>query len=226
MTGDSGPGPVTPVPQPGGSPPAELFPTRLLLIRHGRSADYIPGEPWTDDPPLHEIGHAQAKALATRLEPVAITAVYSSPFERAYRTAAYSAERHGLDVVVIDELQEVHLGDWSGGEYRRRAASGDPEFQVHLRTGRWDDVPGAERDADFRARVTGAVDRIVADGHVGNVLVVCHSGVINAYLAELLGIGPSRVGLIENTSISLVHAGPGGRVIASLNDHVHLGEMY
>ena len=39
----------------------------VLLIRHGRSADVVPGSPESIDPGLHPHGEAQVAALAERL---------------------------------------------------------------------------------------------------------------------------------------------------------------
>ncbi|MCU1359557.1 MAG: Histidine phosphatase superfamily (branch 1) [Ilumatobacteraceae bacterium] len=49
----------------------------VLLIRHGRSADVVPGSPESADPPLHEVGVQQAAALAARLAPLPLHGVYS-----------------------------------------------------------------------------------------------------------------------------------------------------
>ncbi len=116
------------VPQPsfrGGLTPDTC---ELLLIRHGRSADVVPGSPESADPPLHEVGHRQAALLATRLDGKAIHVVVSSHLARARQTAEALAAPRGLDVEQIVDLEEVRLGAWSDGEFRRRAAAEDPEF--------------------------------------------------------------------------------------------------
>ena len=48
--------------------------------------------------------------------------------------------------------------------------------------------PGSRRLAPFRARVSDAVEAILARHPSGNVFVVCHGAVINAYLAPILGV--------------------------------------
>src|SRR4051812_36695863 len=81
----------------------------VLLIRHGRSADVVPGPPESADPPLHEIGRAQAEALAARLAPLQIDGVYSSHLARAVQTAAPLAEQRGLEVGIRPDLEEIRL---------------------------------------------------------------------------------------------------------------------
>jgi probable phosphoglycerate mutase len=196
----------TPVPQPALFP-TDAFRTEVLLIRHGRSADVVPGSPESHDPPLHEEGIAQAAALGRRLRPKRIDAVYASDLSRAVQTAATIAEPRGLGVHRLRELREVHLGDWEGGELRRRAAARDPEFLAWAATGRWDGIPGGEGDDALRARVRTTISAIAADNEGGVVAVVCHGGVINAFLADLYGSDRSFCSTIENTSITLVRFG-------------------
>ncbi|MFT3854652.1 MAG: histidine phosphatase family protein [Ilumatobacteraceae bacterium] len=194
----------------------------ILLIRHGRSADVAPGSPESADPPLHEIGVEQATRLAERLAGKEIHAVASSHLARARQTAAPLAEALGLDVEVFVDLEEVRLGDWSNGELRRRAATDDPEFLAWAATGRWDGIPGGEGDDSLRTRVTTIVESL-ADRHRGRtVAVVCHGGVIAAYLAHVLGIERSLWMAVENTSVSVVHLGPAGPFVVTANDCHHL----
>jgi probable phosphoglycerate mutase len=221
----------TPVPQPALFP-ADAFRTEVLLIRHGRSADVIPGSPESLDPPLHSEGVAQAAALANRLSPKRIDAVYASDLARAVQTAAPIAEARGLTVSTTRELREVHLGDWERGEFRRRAAAGDPEFIAWAQTGRWDGIPGGEGDDALRTRVRTAVTGIAASHEGGVVSIVCHGGVINAFLADLYDSHRSFCSVIENTSITLIRFGTaitadwraGGPrpTVITVNDCAHL----
>ena len=209
------------VPQPTLLPAVEGA-TELLLIRHGRSADVVPGSPESHDPPLHDRGVEQARRLAERLVPKTIDAVYSSHLRRAVDTATPIAAGRGLDVRQRPDLREVELGDWGEGEFRRRALERDPEWVRFAESGRWDLVPGSVGDDAFRARVCGAVGEI-ARTHAGGVIaVVCHGGVINAYLAAMHGMHASFFCAIENTSVTVVRVGPHGDALLAVNDCHHL----
>lgn len=197
---------------------------RVLLIRHGRSADVVPGSPESKDPPLHEIGKKQALAVGSRLSNARIDAVYSSHLLRALHTAEAIAAHHKLGVGVFEDLEEVRLGDWGNGEFRRRAASGDPEYVEWAKTSRWDGIPNAEGDQNFRSRVTTRIDSLAAQHDGGCIAVVCHGGVINAYLAELLGTQRSLWMMVENTSISTVKLSETPSVL-TLNDCNHLYDL-
>lgn len=195
----------------------------ILLIRHGRPADVVPGSPESADPPLHEIGHTQAAALARRLAPVTLHGVHSSHLARAVQTATPLAAARGLEVETHPDLEEIRLGAWGNGEFRRRAATGDPEFVAWSLTGRWDGIPGCEGDDALRTRFAAVVERL-AERHRGErIAVVAHGGAINAYLSHVLGVHRSLWMTVENTSITLVRlhdaAGP---TVVSVNDCHHL----
>ncbi len=209
------------VPQPTlrGPEPNEC---EVLLIRHGRSADVVPGSAESADPPLHTEGVQQAERLAARLAGKTIHAVHSSHLARARQTAEPLARARGLVVQEHTDLEEIRLGDWGNGEFRRRAFVRDPEWVAWSRTGRWDGIPGGEGDEALRTRVAGVVDRL-AEQHQGQTIaVVAHGGSINAYVAHLLGTHRSLLFTIENTSITAVRVSPDGPTIVSVNDCHHL----
>jgi probable phosphoglycerate mutase len=209
------------VPQPGALLDEEQV-CELLLVRHGRSADVVPGSDESLDPPLHDIGHRQAEALARRLGHKDIAAIYASDLTRAVQTAGYLAKAHRLDVQQRKDLREVWLGDWERGEFRRRAQARDPEWLVFARSGRWDLVPGSEGDDALRTRVTRAIGEIAAQHRGESVAVVVHGGVINGYLAATFETTASWFALIENTSVTVVLAGATRRLLVTVNDCTHL----
>jgi probable phosphoglycerate mutase len=198
------------------------FPTEVVLVRHARSADVVPGEPASFDPPLHSEGVAQAEALARRLHPKTLDAVYASDLIRTQQTAAPVLEGRHLDLVIRPDLREVFLGDWEGGVFRQKAADGGADWQRFLDTGRWDVIPGAESDDALRSRMIRAVDAIAAAHDGGSVLVVSHGGAINAFLAEVLGVPRTQFTAVENTGVTIVRYGLGRRMLLTVNDTHHL----
>ncbi|MGH9004897.1 MAG: histidine phosphatase family protein, partial [Acidimicrobiia bacterium] len=69
----------------------------LLLLRHAvteHTGARLSG--WTPGLHLSAAGREQAGALAERLGPVPLDAVYASPLERCQETAAVVAEAKGL----------------------------------------------------------------------------------------------------------------------------------
>ena len=211
------------IPQPGRIDDA-AFGTEVLLIRHGESQAVVPGSPESADPPLSERGVEQAAALATRVASKQIDAVWSSHYSRARDTARALAEPRGLTVVERKDLREVDLGDWGEGEFRRRAATADPEYLAFVASGRWSVIPGGEDDEALRDRVTNAVDEAAAAHHGGCIAIVSHGGAINAWLARFTGSHRSMVVAIDNTSVTRLRTDGERWLVLGVNDRHHLGD--
>src|SRR4028118_821913 len=89
---------------------------RLILVRHGESEWNRTGRyQGQADAPLSDLGLRQADALANRLQHEHIDAIYTSPLQRARKTAEAIARFHPHVPFVQDEaLMEIHHGVWQG----------------------------------------------------------------------------------------------------------------
>lgn len=199
--------------------------TRLLLARHGQSvSNAVRRFQGVQDVPLSEIGLRQAEALGAALGRCRVAAIYTSPLQRARRTAEIVAAGLGMPVVSVEALRELSLGEWEGRTVEEiRALPGDPYA-------RWvrDPVaglpPGGEPLPDVQARVVGALEAIAAAHPNGDdVLVVCHGGVISAFLAHCLGLPLSAIWRVTLSNGSLTQVAP-PRVL-SVNDTAHLAGL-
>ena len=75
----------------------------------------------------------------------------------------------------------------------------------------------------FRTRIVTRLDAVIAEHPGERVAVVCHGGVINVYLAALLGIDRHLWFDPGYTSISRVRASrTGARSVGSINELAHL----
>jgi 2,3-bisphosphoglycerate-dependent phosphoglycerate mutase len=199
----------------------------MLLIRHGESQAYTPGNPFPlagghGDPPLAPEGQEQAKLLAGRLASAGIDAIYVSSLRRTVQTAAPLAERLGLTPVVEPDLREVHLGEWERGEYRQRVAERDPLVREVFTTERWDVIPGAEAAGVFAARVHRAIERLAAAHRDQRLAVFTHGGVIGEVLAQASGSRPFAFLTADNASISRVIVTGDRWFVRGFNDTAHL----
>lgn len=166
-------------------------PTRLLLLRHGQTELSVQRRySGRGNPALTELGRRQADAAARYLaQRGGISAVFASPLQRAYDTAAAAAKALGLDVTVDDDLLETDFGSWEGLTFAE-AAERDPELH-----GRWlrdtsTAPPGGESFDAVADRVSRVRDRIVAVHQGTTVLVVSHVTPIKMLLREALEAGP------------------------------------
>ncbi len=79
--------------------------TRLLLVRHGRSAWNAQGRIQGQiDIELDEEGWQQAHQVAARIKPLDIAAIYSSPLQRARATAEAIGVQVNLPVTCDEQL--------------------------------------------------------------------------------------------------------------------------
>jgi probable phosphoglycerate mutase len=192
----------------------------LLLIRHAlpvrRENAVGPA-----DPELSEAGHAQARLLAEYLGTEHLDAVYASPLRRARQTAAPLADAKQLEVVIEDGVAEYDRNADSYVPVEELKAANDPRWQEILaKGGQFDDVTPEE----FQGLVVTSVEKLVA-AHAGHkIAVVCHGGVINAYLAHVLGLAdPTGFFYPNYTSIHRIAAARSGeRSILSINETAHL----
>lgn len=162
-------------------------PTILTLVRHGETDGNLEGV-WqgSTDAPLTQRGLAQASRVAAYLgeRHADASALYSSPLQRAHRTAEVIADALGLELRIEDGLAEYHLGAWEGKTYHDlqhehrlwHHIKRDPDFAPH----------GGESPRQVTDRFTGALLRIARRHPARRVIVVCHGGALSMSLGHLL----------------------------------------
>jgi broad specificity phosphatase PhoE len=198
---------------------------QLILVRHGQ-------QQWPDhetatvgewiDPPLSALGRQQAEAVARHLAGEPISVVYSSALKRAFDTGAAIAGVQDVEHHVIEQLEEIRLyGDMPADSrpvdvLGEKIVSGARERFVHTR--RWDSYPHSETSADFRRRVGYAMEAAIVDHPGETVVVACHGGVINAYLAVILDLEIDMFYRPTHTSVHRIRFKGNRRVVDSLNE--------
>jgi alpha-ribazole phosphatase len=163
--------------------------TWLYLIRHAEVEHAAEGRFFGHtDVGLSATGRLQAEALAGRLAPEPIDAVYASDLARARQSAAPLAAARGLAPVEVPALREMAMGEWEGLTFREIQAR-EPEA-----LGRWlanlatFPFPGGESLEQLRARVMPALREILERHAGGRVALVAHGGPNRVILAEALGM--------------------------------------
>jgi broad specificity phosphatase PhoE len=180
-----------------------------LLIRHGHAepvgrwlAGRRPGVS------LSAIGREQTSQLVRALTWAPLSAVYTSPLERAVQTAQPLAFDHGLDARGRIAWTDIDFGAWTGRTLKD--LSTDPAWTRFNRDRNHACPPDGEALADVQRRV---VDDLVVLGnaHMGEVVaIVTHAEPIRCALAAFSGksldevmavaIEPAHVSSIGMTS--------------------------
>jgi len=170
---------------------ARGMPTRLLLLRHGQTELSVQRRySGRGDPALTELGWRQADAAARYLaQRGGIAAVFTSPLQRSYDTAATAAKALGLEVTVDEDLVETDFGAWEGLTFAE-AAQRDPELHRRWLRDTGTLPPGGESFDSVHERVRRARDRIIAQHGGATVLVVSHVTPIKTLLRIALDAGP------------------------------------
>jgi probable phosphomutase (TIGR03848 family) len=176
----------------------------LLLVRHGlteMTGPVLAG--WTPGVHLDERGRRQAAELATRLAPVTVDAIISSPLDRCRETAeAILAGRDGLVLQTDERLGEVRYGEWTGRKLDELAKEDLWKVvQAHPSAARF---PGGESLAEAQHRAVSAVrewnDRLGPDA---TYLVCSHGDIIKAIVADALGVHLDQFQRIQSDPAAL-----------------------
>lgn len=205
---------------------------RITLVRHGQSEAASLDKPFAlkhghGDPPLTELGHRQAEAVGARMADEAIDAIYVTSLTRTHQTAAPLAGRLGRDPIEEHDLREVFLGDWEAGLFRHMVAEQQHPAAVEFRrTFDFGVVPGAESNAELRARTVASLERLRLAHPDEHVVCFVHGGVIAALCAHATGAA-AHTGFsgADNGSIHRLVLGEERWWLRSFNDTVHLGDV-
>ncbi|MBN1137201.1 MAG: histidine phosphatase family protein [Anaerolineae bacterium] len=204
----------------------------IILIRHGRTA-WNMGEGQEErfrgllDVPLADAGVVQAQATADRLARQPLAAVYSSPLQRAFRTAEIIAAPHGLAAEALPGLTSMNYGEWAGQSHADVLRRWPELYSAWRRDPFSAQIPGGESIADLRDRAVAAL-RGAIDHHAdGETIVFVTHQVVTRVLACTLASLPDAAHWqvrqdLCNLSRFDYDPATGAFVVVGLNDTCHI----
>jgi broad specificity phosphatase PhoE len=168
--------------------------------------------------PLNAEGIVQTQVLAARLADEPIDTVYSSPLERAVRTAEAVAEARRMRVEIVEPLNEIEMGDWTGARFDDLDHA--PEWGFWNAARSQHRPPHGESMLEVQARVARWLEQLWRTRGGGVVAAVSHADVIKAALAHALGLCLDHHGRLEVSpaSISTVVIGDWGLKVQRVNE--------
>jgi broad specificity phosphatase PhoE len=192
----------------------------LILLRHGETEWSMAGKhTGRTDIPLTPRGEATAAALAPLLVKRDITAVLTSPAQRARRTAELA-----LGPAAASAQQDPDLWEWDYGGYEGLTTSEIQEQYPGWYLWRDGVVPGAAGHPGESVESVGArTDRVLARVwpllNEGDVALVAHGHVLRVLTARWLDLEPSagRLFSLDTGTISMLGFEHDERVILSWN---------
>ena len=153
----------------------------LLMIRHGEIPSNV-NKVYAGRSPecLTERGVRQAREVSEKLKSCNVSAIYSSPIQRALQTARIAGEHIGIDPVVNSAFRELEMGPWEGMSEIDISGKYPEEWST------WNSDPaklklaGRETLEELQSRVLAGIREIKDSG--GNIVIVTHVAIIRVML--------------------------------------------
>ena len=215
-------------PAHGADPRRTLRDVELVLIRHGQP-EWVREGLNVVDPPLTDLGHRQAAALAEALSSEHFDEVLVSPLVRARETAAPLLESLGRSEDIDLWLEEIRDPNWHGTP-AEHAAEAYEELRSRPSLDRWRGLPGGEDIREFVQRIRLGAEKFLQERGVVQVEselpvwqieepgrrigLVAHNGTNSIVICHLLGLPPTpweweRL-VLRHASVSRLEAIPLG----------------
>ena len=202
--------------------------SRIYLIRHGETSNA--GEVCFNghfDVNLSDKGREQSLLLAKALRNLPINAVYSSDLKRTQIGAKFIADGHNLKHVPYKELRELAFGDWEGLSVSEVNRKYPEKLKERLENTELFKVEGGESFSQLKDRVIPKFEQILTKHPSGNIVVLCHGGVIRIILSHVLEIFVKSLFRINQpyASVNIIQFYEGGHPVIDLmggsHDNIH-----
>jgi probable phosphoglycerate mutase len=183
----------------------------LLFIRHGQTTwneqQKLPGQ--LPGIALTEKGKQQAAELAEALKEVPISAIISSPLERAYETAKFIAQGRNLEIQLDPGLMDTDVGRWAGQNYNELSKN-DQEWKAYVRNPTV--APeGIETFPEVQRRALASIEHWRSQESTGPCpAFVAHADVVKLLIAHYTGLPVERASsiFIDNATVSVLEVDP------------------
>ncbi|MBM2819187.1 MAG: Phosphoglycerate mutase [Nitrosarchaeum sp.] len=179
----------------------------IIFLRHGQAKNnlerILTGR--TPGIPLTEKGIDQAEKAAKFLEDMDISAIYSSPIERARHTAEIVGKHNSLDVIIDDRLIELDMGKFTGVPYDEIFTTHGNVFMKFYNGELEIAHNGVETFSEVKKRILGIVDHVIENHPDQNVVLVTHMDPIKAMLSTVVDLTAENLFelIIANASLNI-----------------------
>jgi len=202
---------------------------RIILIRHGETEwNRLHRFQGRSDIPLNPKGNNQASALALALKNETITAIYSSPLERAIETASHIGRFHPSTPLIKEPgLVEMDLGDFEGMEGQQWALQHQDFRKAWEKHPATLTMPGGESLQEVQHRVVDTLNRISEPYGPDCTLLICsHNFVIVSLLcfASKIPLDQFRQLRQETAALNILYKDGTDFQVEKVNDCRHLQE--
>lgn len=159
----------------------------FYFVRHGQTVWNLNGKyQGSTDVPLSETGVRQAELAARWFDGKTFDAIYTSPLDRAKKTAEALAVRHAMTPIVMPEFQEICFGEWEGLTYDEIEARWPGAVESLYRTPDTLRIEGGETFQEVQERTMRGMRRLIAQGDGKTYVIVSHGAAIRTILCGML----------------------------------------
>ena len=180
---------------------------QIIFLRHGQAKNntdrVLAGR--TEGIPLTDAGIKQAEHTAELLQHMNISAIYSSPIQRAKHTAEIAGNHNSVDIQIDERLIELDMGKFTGMPYDEIINSHGNVFMKFYNGELEIAHNGVETFADVKKRVLSIVDHVIKNHPDENVVLVTHMDPIKAMLSTIVDLSPTNLFelIIANASLNI-----------------------
>ena len=180
----------------------------IIFLRHGQAENNVKrilaGR--TKDIHLTKTGIKQAERIAEYLKPLDISAIYSSPIERASHTAKIVAENNSMDCELDDRITEIDMGRFTLMNYDDMFARYGNVFLKFYENNPIIAEHKVETFSHVRKRILDIVDYVIKKHGNQNVVLVTHMDPIKSILSVVMDLNPKTLFelVIANASFTII----------------------
>ena len=179
----------------------------IIFLRHGQAENNIKKILAGRSPGVNltEVGIQQAEQAGKMLEPLNISAIYSSPIDRALQTAEIVGRQCDLEISIDDRLIELDMGKFTKMPYDEIFAKHGNVFLKFYEGSEEVSENGVETFTKVQKRVFDMVDFIINKHKNENVVLVTHMDPIKAMIGKVLKLRPEILFelIIANASLNI-----------------------
>ena len=201
----------------------------IIFLRHAQAENntkrILAGR--TEGVHLTKAGIEQAESIAKYLKSLDISAIYSSPIERASHTAEIVAKNNSLDYELDDRITEIDMGRFTRMNYDDMFAKygniflkfyeNDPVIAEHE----------VETFLEVQRRILDMVTDVVKKHKNENVILVTHMDPIKSMLSIVMDLKPKTLFelIIANASLTIIKEQENKFSLSAINA-MHIDRYY